>query len=103
MKFIASRDLRIRPGSVWNLLRQEKDLIVTSNGKPVGILTAVDESTLEDILATLRQARAQGAIGALRRIAVDRGLDQMTGERVQDIVTKARRSSRARVSASSRR
>ena len=49
MKFVPTRALRISPGEVWRLLRQERDLVITSNGKPVGVLTLADEDSLEDV------------------------------------------------------
>ena len=94
MKFVASRELRINPGAVWTLLRDEKDLVVTSNGKPVGVLTVADEDSLEDVLAVLRQGRAHTAVAELRLGARDRGLDRLTDERVQDGIRKARRAGR---------
>jgi prevent-host-death family protein len=96
MKFVASRELRINPGAVWNRLRAEKDLVVTSNGKPIGVLTIVDEDSLEDILAILRQGRAQAAVAELRRAALARGADRLTSGRIQDVIRKTRRARRAR-------
>jgi prevent-host-death family protein len=94
MKFVSSRELRINPGAVWKLLRQEKDLVITSNGKPVGVLTHAEEGNLEHVLATLRQGRAQAAIAALQRASVARGLDRWSEGRIQTIIDKTRRARR---------
>ena len=91
MKFVPTRALRINPGEVWRLLRQERDLVITSNGKPVGVLTLADEDSLEDVLATLRQGRAQAALAEIRRTAADCGLDRLSQRRVQEIVEKTRK------------
>jgi hypothetical protein len=91
MKFVPTRALRINPGEIWRLLRQERDLVITSNGKPVGILTLADEDSLEDVLATLRQGRAQTALAGIRRAAADRGLDRLPRQRVREIVEKVRK------------
>jgi hypothetical protein len=91
MKFISSRELRINPGAVWKLLRENRDLVITSNGKPVGVLTFVEEDSLEEVLATLRQGRAQSAATNIRQAAVAKGLDKLTDKRIQDIVRKSRR------------
>ena len=96
MKFVPTRALRINPGEVWRLLRQELDLVITSTGKPVGVLTLADEDSLEDVLATLRQGRAQAALAEIRRAAADRGLDRLPPRRVQEIVEKARKPRGAR-------
>ena len=103
MKFVPTRALRINPGEVWRLLRQERDLVITSNGKPVGILTLADEESLEDVLATLRQGRAQAALAGIRRAAVARGLDRLTQRRVQAIVEKARKPRQPGTATSARR
>jgi prevent-host-death family protein len=97
MKFVSSREFRINPGSVWRRLRREKDLVITSNGKPVGVMTFVDEDNLEDVLATLRQGRAQAAVAHLRQRAVAEGLDKLSDRTVQSIVRKSRSNRRRRV------
>lgn len=91
MKFVATRALRINPAQVWSLLDKEKDLVITSNGRPVGVLTLADEDSLEDVLTTLRQARAQAAVADIRRLAVARGLDRLTERQVQDVIQKSRK------------
>ena len=50
MKFITVRDLRGRSGQVWSTLAREREVILTSNGKPIAILSAVSEETLEESL-----------------------------------------------------
>ena len=94
MKFVSSRELRINPGAVWKRLRQEKDLVITSNGKPVAVLTFAEEDNLEDVLTTLRQGRAQAAVTHLRQAAVARGLNTLTDEAIQNIIQKTRRGGR---------
>ncbi len=97
MKFVSSRELRINPGVVWKRLRQEKDLVITSNGKPVGVLTFAEEDNLEDVLGTLRQGRAQAAAIHIRRAAVAQGLDKLTDKTIQDIIRKTRPAGRKAV------
>ena len=95
MKFVAARALR-NPGGVWNLLHEEKDLVITSNGKPVGVLTVADEDTLEDVLTTLQQARAQAAVADIRRLAVASGVDHLTDRRLRDIIRASRKGAKGR-------
>lgn len=94
MKFVASRELRIRPGAVWKILEQEKDLVITSNGRPIAVLTFASEENLEDILGALRQGRAQAAAVAIRRAAVDRKLDRLTDKEIHEIIRKGRQARR---------
>ena len=58
MKFVSVRDLRLKPGDVWKLSQQEKDLIITSNGRPVAILTGVNENNFTEELDAIQRARA---------------------------------------------
>jgi prevent-host-death family protein len=102
MKFVSSRELRINPGAVWKKLNQEKDLVITSNGRPVGVLTLANEDSLEDVLSSLRAGRAQRAALALRRIAVARGLNKWSERQIQNVIRKARRANH-KVAAGGRR
>lgn len=99
MRFVSSRELRIRPGAVWSLLRAEQDLVITANGKPIGVMTAANEGNLEDVLATLRQGRAQWAVARLRRKAVRTGVDRLPDQEIVRVIARARRGGRRRVSA----
>jgi prevent-host-death family protein len=94
MKFVSSRELRINPGTVWKTLEREKDLVITSNGKPIAVLTFAGEDNLEEILGALRQGRAQAAAVAIRRAAVDRGLDRLTDKDIHEIIRKERQARR---------
>ncbi len=102
MKFISSRELRINPGAIWKRLRQEKDLVITSNGKPVGVLTFAEENSLEDVLTTLRQGRAQAAAANIRRAAVVQGLDKLADKTIRDIIQKSRHAGRKSVAGGKR-
>jgi hypothetical protein len=49
---------------------------MTSNGRPVGVLTHANENSLEDVLALLRAGRAQRAVLEMRRATLARGLNK---------------------------
>ncbi len=57
MEFIIVRDLCTRSGQIWDKLRQQHDLILTSNGKPIAVLSGIGEGGVEETLASLRRAR----------------------------------------------
>jgi hypothetical protein len=97
MKFVSSHELRIHPGTVWKTLEREKDLVITSNGKPIAVLTFAGEDNLEVVLGALRQGRAQAAAVAIRRAAVDRGLNRRTDKEIGEIIRKVRQASRKAV------
>jgi antitoxin (DNA-binding transcriptional repressor) of toxin-antitoxin stability system len=76
MKFISTRELRNRPGYVRDLA-QNGDLVLTTNGKPIAILLGIEEDELEETADAIRQAKAQLALGRLRKQAARRGTDRM--------------------------
>ncbi len=90
MDFVSVRDLRTRTAAVWDALNREKDLVVTSNGKPIAVLTATNASTLEASLAALRQARAQLAVAKMQQRALDTGADRLTLEDVNTEIEAVR-------------
>ena len=67
MRFLSVRDLRGNSARVWRELPLEKEMVVTSNGRPVAVLTAVDEGTVEESLAAWRRVRATQAIADIQR------------------------------------
>ena len=85
MKFITIRDLRSRSAEIQKLLPEEGEMVLTSNGRPVAILTAVDESSIERKLGAIRAARGIMAVNAvqarsLRSGKAGMGLDQINKE-----------------------
>ena len=91
MKFLSVRDLRGKSGDVWRNLPVVREMVVTSNGRPVAILSAVDESNLEESLGAIRQARASAALARLQREAVTHGLDRLAPDDVNAEIRAVRR------------
>ena len=92
VEFVSVSELSSRSAAVWRSLAREKDLVVTSNGKPIAVLSATTASTLEASLAALRQARAQLAVAAMQQRARETGADRLTLEDVNAEIDAARRS-----------
>lgn len=92
VEFVSVRELSSRSADVWRSLAREKDLVVTSNGKPIAVLSETTASTLEASLAALRQARAQLAVAAMQRRARETGADRLTLEEVDVEIDAVRRS-----------
>ena len=67
MRFVSVRDLRAKSAEVWRDLEREREMVITSNGRPVAILAAVDEANLEASLRAFRRGRAMDALGTLQR------------------------------------
>lgn len=91
MKFVTVRDLRGKTSELWKELEQERELVVTSNGKPIAILSATDEASFEACLWTLRRSRASEALASLQRNAAERGLDKLTSESIDSEIQQSRK------------
>ncbi len=94
MEFVTVRDLRVRPGSVWEKLRLQQQLVLTSNGRPMAIIAEVAEDTVEETLSALRRARAQAAVSRLRRAAAEQGLHRLTEAEIEAEIAQTRRDRR---------
>ena len=95
MKFLSVRDLRGKSAEVWKELPKEREMIITSNGRPIAILAAISESNLEESLAAFRQARAVEAVATLQRRSADQGTGNITMDQI-DAEIKSVRKKRAR-------
>lgn len=90
MEFVSIRDMRTRPGEVWQQLQERGDLIVTSNGRPFALMVSAEGEDVELLLAALRRARAALAASRLRAAAGEQGLDRLTPEEIDAEVAAAR-------------
>jgi antitoxin (DNA-binding transcriptional repressor) of toxin-antitoxin stability system len=54
MKFIALREMRNHPQSVLTQLKKEKEIILTSHGKPVALVSNLAEETFDEDLSRHR-------------------------------------------------
>lgn len=93
MRFLSVRDLRSKSAQVWEELPVQREMIITSNGRPIAILAAINESNLEESLSAFRQARAVEAVSSLQRRSVAIGTDALSMEEI-DAEIKAVRSER---------
>ena len=94
MKFVTVRDLRLKPSQVWERLDREGEMIITSNGKPIALLTRVNEEDFEKIVAAVRRARALMAEEEMQRASVAAGTDRMTDTDIDAEIKAARRGRR---------
>jgi antitoxin (DNA-binding transcriptional repressor) of toxin-antitoxin stability system len=90
MKFVSVRDLRGKSADIWRDLPGEREMVITSNGRPIAILAAVDESNLEEALAAFRQARAVDAVASIQRRSVTHGTDALTMGEVEAEIAAVR-------------
>ena len=91
MKFVSIRDLRGKSAEVWKKLPGEREMVITSNGRPIAILAAVNESNLEESLSAFRQARAVEAVASLQRRSVEQGTDNISMDEIDSEIKAVRR------------
>lgn len=91
MKFVAVRDLRLKPGQVWEHLNREGEMVLTSNGKPIALLTRIDEDNLERTIAAGRRARALMAMEEMQRASLAAGTHQVSDAEIEAEIRAARR------------
>ena len=95
MKFLSVRDLKTKSSQVWKDLPDQKDMVITSNGRPIALLSSVNENNLEQVLSAFRQARAIEAVTSIQYESVRKGTDKITLEEINNEI-KAVRSKRKR-------
>ena len=78
MKFLSVRDLKSKSADVWKELPEQKDMVITSNGRPVAILSSINENNLEEVLSAFRRARAMQAVTSIQYDSVRSGTDKIT-------------------------
>ncbi len=94
MKFITIRELRSKTAQLRRELGADREIVVTANGKPFAIMTAVDADRVEEELLAIRRARAQAALGNMRAKAAKAGLDRMKPAEIDAVIKAARRDRR---------
>jgi antitoxin (DNA-binding transcriptional repressor) of toxin-antitoxin stability system len=77
MRFVTVRELRGKSAAIWRELSEHGELVVTSNGKPVAILSGVSEDSVEESLQAIRRARAVTAVQRIQERAVAAGRGSM--------------------------
>ena len=93
MRFISVRDLNTKPKEIWGKI-SNGEVVITSNGRPIALLSAVNEETLEKTIRTLRRSRALMALEDLQNKALASGMDKLEEAEIQAEIQAVRRSRR---------
>jgi len=91
MRFVAVRDLRLKPGRVWERLDREREIILTSNGKPIALLTRINEEDFEKSVAAVRRACALMAMEEMQRASLVAGKNRMSDAEIETEIEAVRR------------
>ena len=82
MKFLSVRELKSKSAQVWKDLPVQKEMIVTSNGRPIAMLSSINENNLEKVLNAFRIARATNAVASIQYESTEKGTDKMSMEEI---------------------
>ncbi len=93
MRFISVRDLSTKPKEVWSKIKEE-ELVVTSNGKPIALLSGVTEETLEKTVRAVRRSRALIALEEMQKRSLELGLDKLADSQIESEIQAVRKSRR---------
>lgn len=90
MKFLSVRDLKTKSSQVWKELPGQKEMIVTSNGRPIALLSSINENNLEQILTAFRRARATNALASIQYESTQKGTDKISMNEINTEIKEAR-------------
>jgi len=91
MRFISVRDLNTKPKEIWSKIKDE-EVVITSNGKPIALLSGVTEETLEKTLRSIRRSRALIALEEMQKKSIELGLDKWTDSQIESEIKAVRKS-----------
>jgi prevent-host-death family protein len=93
MRFISVRDLSTKPKEIWSRVKDE-EIVITSNGKPIALLSGVTEETLEKSVRAIRRSRALIALEEMQKKAIGLGLDKLTDSQIESEIRAVRKNRR---------
>lgn len=82
MKFLSVRDLKTKSSKIWKDLSEQKEMVVTSNGRPIALLSSINENNLEQVLTAFRRARATNALTLIQYDSIQKGTDMISMDEI---------------------
>jgi len=82
MKFLSVRDLKTKSSQIWKDLPEQKEMVVTSNGRPIALLSSINENNLEQVLTAFRRARATNALASIQYDSIQKGTDMISMDEI---------------------
>ncbi|MBR1419554.1 MAG: type II toxin-antitoxin system prevent-host-death family antitoxin [Selenomonadaceae bacterium] len=88
MNFYSIRDLRSETKNICEKVRQNGEVVITNNGKPSVLMLDISEDNFEEIIRSIRQAKAMIAFNSMKAIAATNGY--MTDSEIEEEIKAAR-------------
>lgn len=86
MNYLTVKDLK-QTRKIWAQLNEERELIITKDGKPCAVLVEVTPENCDESLKEIRRALFSSAVARIRRKAADR---QVAPEEVDVLISESR-------------
>jgi antitoxin (DNA-binding transcriptional repressor) of toxin-antitoxin stability system len=93
MRFISVRDLNTKPKEIWGKIKND-EVVITSNGKPIAVLSGVTEENLEKTVRAIRRSRALIALEEMQKKSIELGLDKLADSQIESEIQAVRKSRR---------
>ncbi|MDR2951974.1 MAG: type II toxin-antitoxin system Phd/YefM family antitoxin [Treponema sp.] len=90
MKFVSVKDFKTSPSNIWKKLPSDRELIITNKGKPIALLTPLNDESFEDTISAFRRAKAINAMKKMQEISASLGNNKMTLDEINSIINKTR-------------
>ena len=91
MRFISVRELNTKTKNIWGQL-QEEEIVITSNGKPVALLSGVTEKNLERTLQAIRRSKVIMALDEMQKNSLKWGLNNLSDAEIEEEIKTVRKS-----------
>jgi len=92
MKFLTVRDLRNKSSQIWKELKDEQEMVITNNGRPVAILSSIRDDNFETSLNTIRRARAIEAMTSLQKESIRKRINELPLDEINKEIKAVRKS-----------
>ena len=66
-------------------------MVITSNGRPVALLTSLTDENLNDTIKNIRKAKGMAAVSAMQLKSVQSGNSKMSLDEINREIAEARR------------
>ena len=93
MRFISVREMNTQPKKIWEKIKEE-ELVITSNGKPIALLSAVNEEILDMTHRMIRRSRALMALVEMQQQSLALGLDKIPDSEIEAAIRAVRKNRR---------
>lgn len=91
MKFMSAREFRMNTGTMRRDLDHDEEVVLTANGRPFAIVSAVHPEWFDKELRAIRGARAKVALERVRASAAQAGTAEMSMAEIDAIIAATRR------------